>query len=255
MSVITVSYNADGTISKCLRSVANQRFKSYEHIVVDGESTDDTCKILEKHSYATPRFKWLSERDSGIAEAMNKGIGLAKGEWLLFIHSDDWILEQNSLEQLATHLPVEPSILGLPVWFVDGDKRRLILSRNWSLRTRFKIPLCHQGAVIHRCLFAKLGLYNPDFRINMDYDWLLRAYQSSTPMYTSDLVISAMGSGGLSSRTDRASIETRITEEKKAHFENANTPLWKIAYRIYWWIYPSYKKLRYALLSSRTELF
>lgn len=243
-SIITACYNSAGHIGNCLDSIAAQTSKRYEHIIVDGGSTDGTLDYLQQAD--SPHIRWISEPDLGIADAMNKGIKLARGEWLLFIQSDDWLLDANSLAQLKRHLPTEPCILGLPVWLVGANKRSKVKSREWSLRTRFKIPLCHQGAVIHRSLFDQLSVYDTSFSITMDYDWFLRAYRNGVELQKSDLIISCMGAEGLSSREDWQSLITRFQEERRAHFKNSSQT-WRIIYRLYWLFYPHYRRLRYLL--------
>ena len=84
-SIITVCLNASNTIKRCMESVANQTFKDYEHIVIDGKSTDGTLNVLSKYVNANI----TSEEDDGIYFAMNKGLELAKGEYVIFLNADD----------------------------------------------------------------------------------------------------------------------------------------------------------------------
>ncbi|NCT10072.1 MAG: glycosyltransferase, partial [Flavobacteriia bacterium] len=97
LSVITVSLNSELTIEKTIQSVLNQNFTDFEYIIVDGKSTDNTLQIIKKyesqfHQKNIP-FTWISESDTGIYNAWNKGLQLAKGDWISFLGSDDIYLE------------------------------------------------------------------------------------------------------------------------------------------------------------------
>ena len=98
-SIITVCYNAADTIVPTLRSVAKQSFTLYEHLVIDGASMDDTLARVDK--YATPRTRVFSEPDNGIYDAMNKGMGQATGDYLIFLNAGDSFASSDTLQILA----------------------------------------------------------------------------------------------------------------------------------------------------------
>ena len=97
-TIVTVCLNSENTIEKTLLSVANQTYKEFEYIVVDGESKDDTLKIINK--YKKSITKLVSEKDNGIYDAMNKGIDLANNEWICFLNSGDFFKDKHVLEKL-----------------------------------------------------------------------------------------------------------------------------------------------------------
>jgi len=99
ISVITVVFNGENDLEQTIKSVINQTYNNIEYIVIDGGSTDDTLSIIKK--YEDKINYWVSEDDNGIYDAMNKGVGLAQGEWLCFINSGDIFISQNTLFDLA----------------------------------------------------------------------------------------------------------------------------------------------------------
>ncbi|MFT4304483.1 MAG: glycosyltransferase, partial [Candidatus Woesearchaeota archaeon] len=98
ISIITVCYNSSNTIEKTIKSVINQKNKNFEYIIIDGESSDDTLKIINKYKKFINKI--ISEKDNGIFEAMNKGIDFAKGDIIYFLNSDDFLLNNNIINKI-----------------------------------------------------------------------------------------------------------------------------------------------------------
>ena len=90
ISIITITYNAGRFISSCLDSLSSQTYKNIEHIIIDGKSSDNTLEIINKHHWTPTKF--ISEPDNGIYDALNKGIDLASGDIIDFLHSDDFLI-------------------------------------------------------------------------------------------------------------------------------------------------------------------
>ena len=118
ITIITVSYNSVNTIVKTIWSIINQTYKNIEYIVIDGESNDGTLDIIKK--YQERISCWISEKDYGIYDAMNKGIDLATGDYVYFIGSDDWLVNFNIIEKVVSYLEINQSIdiLSGQVWNV-----------------------------------------------------------------------------------------------------------------------------------------
>lgn len=96
ISIITPSFNSSDYLERAIKSVLNQNYKNWEHIIIDGVSTDKTIDIVRM--YPDSRIKINIEKDNGIYDAMNKGIKMAKGDWLYFLGSDDWLYDEFVLE-------------------------------------------------------------------------------------------------------------------------------------------------------------
>ena len=103
ITIITAALNSEATIKKTLESVTNQTFQDFEHIVIDGGSRNETLEILKKYEN-TYNLAWISEPDNGIADAMNKGIDLATGDYILFLHSDDYLVNSSVLKRASEYL-------------------------------------------------------------------------------------------------------------------------------------------------------
>ena len=93
ISIITPTFNSEKTLDKCIDSVIKQNFDNYEHLIIDNISKDNSEKIVK--NYNNNKIKFLSEKDNGIYDAMNKGIKISKGDYLLFLNSDDKIIDNN----------------------------------------------------------------------------------------------------------------------------------------------------------------
>jgi glycosyltransferase involved in cell wall biosynthesis len=241
ISVITVSLNAHATLAMTLQSVLGQSFDGHEILVVDGGSTDGTVEIIREH--ASGLAWWVSEPDQGIADAMNKGIARARGEWLLFLHADDYLHASDALERAVTRL-ADADILACAIEYREPDRSRVVRSRGFGAWMNFKTGFWHQGLLIRRSLFDRIGLYDPAFRIAMDYEWLLRAYRAGAHLQTApELVLSTMRHGGISSRKDWPTLAHRLAEERAIHARHAAGPWMKLLYAAYWSVYPAYKRV------------
>jgi len=180
LSIITINYNNAAGLKKTLDSVAIQTCTDFEHIIVDGASTDDSVDIIQEYeqhltSHLSPlasRLIWLSEPDTGIYNAMNKGIKMASGEYLLFLNSGDFLIAPIVLERVFAQN-----------YDVDIINARCLVSDNgkviWTspylpkctLMDLYFIGLPHQSTFIRRTLFDKYGMYREDFRYNSDMDF------------------------------------------------------------------------------------
>ncbi len=238
ISIITVAYNAERHIAQTIDSVTSQSYRDREYIVVDGASTDSTMDIVRERSSGIDRI--VSEPDEGIGDAMNKGLRMAEGEYVLFLHADDYLLGPDVLADAAPVLsaPIEAFRL-----VYDFEDRGQLLPRVPSLgwRTNFKTGLDHQAVLCRASLLRDLGGFDPSLRIAMDYDFFLRAYRRRVPARIHDLPISVMRKAGISSRLDRASLLERFREEKKIHERYANNLGRRVMYWAYWIAYPIYR--------------
>lgn len=242
-SIITVSLNSGAYIEDTIQSVAAQTYHNREHIIIDGASTDATRQILEKHDH---EISWVSEADDGIADAMNKGIARASGDYLLFINADDYLRNEHVLEEIGKCVTDK---LDLYVFQVIASypsaEQKLMFSRKPNWLTHLKMGSCHQGQLISRRLFEQYGLYDTTFRITMDYDFLLRCYQQGISARAISLPVAVMRQVGISARRDWPSLCERFAEERRVHFKYADTTLARFIYQLYWQLYPVYRRLLY----------
>jgi glycosyltransferase involved in cell wall biosynthesis len=244
--------NSVNDLPLCLDSVSGQQGVTVEHIIIDGASSDGTLELLGGREF--PGLNWLSERDSGISDAMNKGARLAKGNWLLFLQADDRLFDSRSLasamefcEGLETDLLACGITMGerslLPA--ADGKCRK-----GWPWISPFKQPFRHQGLLISKRAWERVGPYRTDYKITMDFDWMLRAYWPGIKVTRIGIPIADVGTGGVSSATGGTIYRLRLQEEQRARLANAPSPAWRFAYKAIWPAYLPYRLLRTRILHS-----
>lgn len=202
ISIITPSYNSENTIEKTILSVINQEKKySLEYIVVDGGSTDKTCEIIKK--YADNIDIFMSERDFGAYDAMNKGITLATGEIIGIINSDDWYLE-NAIkiveQEFDKHQNID--ILYSPIknyyqgeyvaTFIPGELEKLSI----------RFTLNHPSCFIKKSAYIAAGLYDLQYKIAADYDMISRLFINGFKFYFIETPLAAYSLNGMSSSTN-----------------------------------------------------
>lgn len=185
VSVITPNYNYAHFIEKTLSSVRDQTYVPIEHVVVDDGSTDRSIEVIKKFE-GEYDLKWIAQPNRGQVSAYNRAIGMASGDWILCLNSDDYLLDNMVVERMIRTMNDKPgfSIYMGNVWHVDvfGNRRGQfdhcglsVLDHNTLLNV---YGLCiHQATFVHRKVYDKVGLFSERFRLHMDYEFLLRATQ------------------------------------------------------------------------------
>ena len=203
ISIITVCKNSEKYIEKAIKSVINQTYKDYEYIIVDGKSEDKTCQIVAKYSDHVAKF--ISETDSGLYEAMNKGIKLATGDFIYFLNSDDYFFDQEVLKDVVQTLLEDNSCD-----FLYGNVEQVSISgecftsksvKPEYLKTEMLISCAipHQGSFFKADLFEKLGCFDETYKIAADYEWFTRLLQNhSLKLRFTDRIIAFYYCGGFS---------------------------------------------------------
>jgi len=178
ISIITVVYNNAETIKDAIESVLNQTYKNIEYIIVDGGSTDGTVEIVQ--SYGDKITKFVSEKDNGLYDAMNKGIGLSTGDVVGILNSDDFYKSNDILEIVANEFMSKDidCLYGDLEYVDDNDTSKVI--RYWKSKP-FKDGLFQKGwhpahptFFVKRVCYEKYGVFNLDFKIAADYELMLR---------------------------------------------------------------------------------
>lgn len=222
-TIITVCYNSEKTIKSTINSVLNQTEKGFEYIIIDGKSTDLTVKIIEsfedKFQEKNIPFQWISEEDSGIYEAFNKGIRLASTQWISFLGSDD-IYVENAIEIYKKNIPFSD----IDFLYSNVKLSNRVINGKWSWKAfKNKMNLAHVGAFHSINYFNKYGLFNTSYKIAGDYELLLRAKQNLKTQKIK-FISAVMGNQGVSNKqikkvfleTTRAKIETGGMQKNKA---------------------------------------
>ena len=210
ISIITVCYNSGATIRDTLESIASQSYKNFEHIIVDGGSTDNTLNVIR--DWSKHPIILVSEPDNGIYDAMNKGIALAKGEYIGMLNSDDYFAKPTALEVIVAHLDankVEAVFSCLDI--VDADNLNCVIRkyriRNYSpFMLRIGVMPPHPTFYCKKSCYEKAGPYRTDYRIAADFEMLVRLllkYHISWQFIDESLI--RMRAGGLSSKGVKSS--------------------------------------------------
>lgn len=198
-SIIIPTYNSALTIANCLNSIFTQSFVNFEILVIDGQSTDNTLENI--FPFNDNRLKILSESDEGIYDAMNKGINLAKGKWLLFLGSDDVLFNQNVLNDVF-NLMIDNEfkfvygnvlLLGDTGWGIAGQ----CYDGEFDIEKLLKSNIAHQSIFYHNEVFKKHGNFDTKFKICADYDFNLRMAANYELKFI-DKIISKFSAGGAS---------------------------------------------------------
>ncbi|MGL5672103.1 MAG: glycosyltransferase family 2 protein [Plesiomonas shigelloides] len=195
ISIITVTFNNMAGLKKTIDSVQSQTFSRYEHVIIDGDSTDGTADYLFQLKQLA-NMKYISEPDTGIYNAMNKGVTLSKGDWLIFLNAGDVFCSRDTLEQLFKTNFFQDETLGL----IYGDKmdcQNRIIKAQQQMDCLFygEIPACHQSM-----FFRNDIRYNESYKIFGDIDLLSKLYVQGIKHKYIELPVSIYEGGGISSK-------------------------------------------------------
>lgn len=205
LSIITINFNDHLGLDKTIQSVINQTFKDFEYIIIDGASTDGSVDVIKK--YADKLTHWVSEPDTGIYNAMNKGTRFAQGEYCLYLNSGDFLAADDVLEKAFSYNFTEDIVCGICLDFDSKREWLKVPPRNISLFTFLRGSLPHPTSFIKRELLLRLGGYNESYRIISDWCFFVDATIINSCSYrTLDLVLTKFNSYGIS--TNSGSLES-----------------------------------------------
>ena len=181
LSIVTINRNNAAGLEKTMQSVANQTYKEFEYIIVDGASTDDSIAVIQKHESEFAHLNWVSEPDKGIYNAMNKGLRMASGDYIQILNSADCLAAPEVTERMIAALEKagNPSIFygNMVKAFPDGKRivDRSFAGQEITMLGMFTGTLNHDPVYICRDLFEKYGYYEESLRIVSDWKWYLQA--------------------------------------------------------------------------------
>ena len=197
MSVVTVVRNGAASLRRAVDSVASQNYPTVEYIVVDGASTDGTVSLIE--SLDDQLDVWTSEPDDGISDAFNKGISLACGGIIGLLNSDDWY-EPDSIENAVRALEQSRADIAYgSMQYWRGAARSFLVHGDDRALTR-EMTIGHPAVFVRRDCYARFGLFRLDFRLAMDYEWLLRAKAGGARFVKVEQCLANMQEGGIGDR-------------------------------------------------------
>ncbi len=178
LSLITVCYNAAEVLENTLLSAMNQTFQDFELVIIDGGSKDNTLEIAKKFS---PKIGYIvSEKDSGIYDAMNKGIKAAKGKWVYFLNAGDAFYSPNVLSNIFDkQLPANIELLyGQIETKNEPTGINYIAGKRVAIKDFYhSYPICHQATFSQKKLFNEIGYFNTKYKLAADTEWFYRVFK------------------------------------------------------------------------------
>ncbi|TWR30401.1 glycosyltransferase [Mucilaginibacter pallidiroseus] len=215
LSVITVVYNNVRDIGITLQSVTGQTYDAIEYIVVDGASTDGTLVVIERYSNHIRRF--VSEPDKGIYDAMNKGLKLATGDYVIFMNSGDEFYDNNTVEKVFATADDADIYYGETEMINDArqslGQRRHTAPKTFTWRGfKYGMSISHQAIYIRRSLVEP---YNPAYQLSADIDWIITAAKKARKIIRVDGYVAKYLVGGMSKAEHKQSLLERFDIMKR----------------------------------------
>ena len=206
LSIVTVTKNCVSTLERTLQSIQAIKAPDTQYIVIDGQSTDGTLSVIERYRHVVDVL--VSEKDSGIYNAMNKGAGLAEGQYMLFLNGDDYILAEGFNAAKRVLAMEHPEILSCQseVFSHGGVKLDKLRPSLWRLYFFNTVP--HLSTFVATVLQKKYA-FREQFRIAADYDLFLRLYLNGHHFTVAGFVTATHHRGGFSNDRNRAIAEMR----------------------------------------------
>lgn len=179
VSIITVVYNGEVHIEQSIKSVIAQTYSNIEYIIIDGDSTDGTLDIIKK--YESKITKVVSEKDTGIYNAMNKGLALANGEVIAILNADDYYYPE-TIELVVNQFEQSKA----DVVYGDLTKLRVLNNQEYFKEVQPDIslmeqtmPIFHPATFVKKYVYDKVGMFNEDYQLSADYDLIYRIYKEA----------------------------------------------------------------------------
>lgn len=211
VSIITVVFNAKDALEHTIQSILAQTSRSYEYIVIDGGSTDGTVEVIKK--YEQHIAYWVSERDKGLYDAMNKALRVAKGKYIWFMNAGDLIYDNNVIENLQKLYTPETDVFYGETVMIDGagnvlGDRRLKAPENLSYKNlSMGMVVCHQSFIAKR---ECCDYYKTDFKIAADIEWMISALKKSKKIVNTHQYLTRFKDDGLSKKNIPRSLKERF---------------------------------------------
>jgi glycosyltransferase len=225
ISIITPTFNSEKTIAKNVESILKQSYKDFEHIIIDNLSSDNTLEIVKKLYKDSPlNLRIISEKDSGISEAFNKGINNASGDIIIILNSDDYYYSDNIFEQVIVGFKKLRILVFHGDVLFNDPKYGSYIRKPYKLDNFKTMPLNHPTMFIKKEVYALVGLYDTSYRYSMDFEFYCRLYNnypdlSNKLFYFDKNPVVVMSAGGESWANEIQS----ILEVKRAAKKNGLT--------------------------------
>ncbi|WP_426582072.1 glycosyltransferase family 2 protein [Mucilaginibacter sp. R-33] len=236
LSVITIVYNNVRDIERTIRSVVNQTYTNIEYVIVDGLSNDGTLQVIDK--YKSKIAKFISEKDEGIYDAMNKGLALATGDYVIFMNSGDEFYDNETVAAVFASAEDADIYYGETEMIADdgsslGQRRHKAPAKFTWRGFKYGMSISHQAIYIRRSL---AGPYDRRYQLSSDIDWIIRAAKKAKKIVNVNRYVAKYLVGGMSKKKHRQSLMERF-EIMKRNYGLAQTILnhFVIAFNLGWY--------------------
>lgn len=211
ITVITVVYNAKDCIERTIESVVGQIDCDLEYIIIDGASTDGTVDIIQKYRHYLSY--WVSEKDGGIYEAMNKGINASTGDWIIFMNAGDYFCDSDTISMVIPHLTQDNDIVSGDIYLWEAGERMYTHAK--GLDKAMEGMFCFHQTMFTRTALCKKYKFDTSFKIAGDYDFALKCLMNGAQFAYLSFPIANFFSGGLSYKyLMKAKIEDMFIQSK-----------------------------------------
>ena len=197
-SIIIPTFNAEKRLPDAINSILEQTFSDFEILIIDGKSTDGTIHIIKDYAEKDKRVRFVSEKDNGIYDAMNKGITLASGEWLFFLGSDDKLFDHDVLQQVKKALT--RSECDVIYGNVFSEHFNGLYDGEFTCEKLYRRNICHQSIFLNKAVFAQVGQFNTSYKSHADWDHNIKwFFHPDIKKVFVDITIAYYSAGGYSS--------------------------------------------------------
>lgn len=221
LSIITINYNNAAGLKKTLDSVAAQTYTDFEHIIVDGNSTDDSVDIIRAYSQSPianrHKIQWLSEPDTGIYNAMNKGVHLAKGEYTLMLNSGDYLVDEHVVEYVIPLLDGTDIIQGNTISMINNKQivNKGYATSNISFIDVYSGHFLHQATFAKRILFEQYGYFDESYKMGGDTVFFMKTLGLGSASFAyKDINIAYFDTEGISASHSEYWLRQRYLEDQ-----------------------------------------
>ncbi len=207
ISIVTVCYNSENTLADTIQSILSQSYKRIEYIIIDGGSTDHSVDIIKSYEQEALSngfiYRWISEPDKGIYDAMNKGIKLCTGIYIGIINSDDWY-EPDAIENVVGAITSKEVIItGKRAKYTFQRKYRKTIDNNPNIERNIHryMAVNHPSTFVPKSIYKKIGLFNTDYQLSADYDFFFRCVKENIPFIKLNTVLANMRDEGATAQS------------------------------------------------------
>ncbi len=244
LSVITVCYNAEESIEKTMQSVLSQSYENIDYLIVDGQSTDSTLDIVRRYQEKYKNIRLISEKDSGIYNAMNKGASHAQGEYIYYLNSGDMFPDEKIVEQVMRQIEKNrPDIVYGDIDVDYGTHRHKIcyakqkrLKRLWIA---LGITVCHQAVFAKTSLIKARG-FDESFKLWADQEWMMYLLKKNVMVETIELPVCVYDGFGASS----SAVNLELVFQESDRITKKYTPVIYYVTKPMKWVLRIYRRIQ-----------